>query len=867
MSKKEHSFRNTPRSTKHCSPSTLRIALLPCLAALATAQAANAIALSTSEIGPSPVLTGQAAAHQVSTPTFNTAFLHGSASAADLRTLLAGSSIPEGVQRMDLYVNQSRIGRRDILFRANPLSGEVEPCLDLDIFEQIGIDITRLPQAPSPGVSCLRLPESVPQATATYEANQLRLYLSVPQIYLNSRKRGYVDPSLWDVGQTAGFLDYNINLRRDQAKSQSAYSHLGAGLRAGINIGAWRLRNNSHLSSSTGQPTSFSSQNTYAQRDIIRLKSQLLAGQSYTRSPIFNSVRFMGVQLLSDDAMRPDSEQGYAPVIRGTAESNATVEVRQNGYVIYTTTVAPGPFAINDLAPSGSNGDLDITIIEADGSRRTLRQAFSSPPLMVREGRLTYDIAAGQVRLNDELRERPAFVTGTMLYGMTANTTLAVGLQASQNFNAYSLGAGLNTPLGAFSIDGTQASSSIQGRRSQGTSVNVRYAKYIEQTASNIAINFQRDLNQGYRTLSDHVLASETFSDNPSYMPLGSHQRLDVNIGQALFSGNLYLNASYNKYWESTPYNSLSAGYSNRIGKLNYNLAYTRDMQFAPSGARSHGQAVMLTLSLPLGSGSNAPQSVASLNRGDSGSTAQAGVVGLLPTEQEISYAVSGNRTANGNAGGSASVGTATSFARMNVGYAYGNRFNSSNFSVASSIVAHSGGVNLGQSLGETVMLAKVDPPVPGVGISSQAGVKTGANGYAIIPNATPYRNNYVSLNTRSAPREAEFDNAVQQVAPTRGAISLATFKAQVGRRIQFELHDAQGGSLPFGAVVSDASGKQLGMTDPRGRILTLLTPSQEQGFLDIAREGKTCRARYSLPKRAKSTNYERISVGCTATL
>src|SRR5690606_17207566 len=192
---------------------------------------------------------------------------------------------------------------------------------------------------------------------------------------------------------------------------------VSASLRMGVNIGPWRVRNNSYYTSGSHQPSSFTSQNTYVQRDIGSLKSQLLAGQTYTRSPLFDSVRFTGVQMVSDDAMRPDSEQGYAPVIRGTAESNATVEVRQNGYVIYTTNVAPGPFAISDLAPSGSNGDLEITIIEADGSRRILRQAFSAPPLMVREGRLSYDIAAGQLRLNDEMQERPHFVSGSMLYG------------------------------------------------------------------------------------------------------------------------------------------------------------------------------------------------------------------------------------------------------------------------------------------------------------------------------------------------------------------------------------------------------------------------------------------------------------------
>ena len=41
--------------------------------------------------------------------------------------------------------------------------------------------------------------------------------------------------------------------------------------------------------------------------------------------------------------MLPDSLSGYAPTIRGVAQTNARVTVRQNGYIIYSTYVPPGP--------------------------------------------------------------------------------------------------------------------------------------------------------------------------------------------------------------------------------------------------------------------------------------------------------------------------------------------------------------------------------------------------------------------------------------------------------------------------------------------------------------------------------------------
>lgn len=57
-----------------------------------------------------------------------------------------------------------------------------------------------------------------------------------------------------------------------------------------------------------------------------------------------------GIKLETDTSMLPDSEQGFAPVVRGIANSDAQVVIKQNGYVIYQTWVSAGPFEIKDLS-------------------------------------------------------------------------------------------------------------------------------------------------------------------------------------------------------------------------------------------------------------------------------------------------------------------------------------------------------------------------------------------------------------------------------------------------------------------------------------------------------------------------------------
>ncbi len=102
-----------------------------------------------------------------------------------------------------------------------------------------------------------------------------------------------------------------------------------------------------------------------------------------------------GVQLTSDEEMLPDSQRGFAPVIRGIAKSNAEVTVEQNNYVIYRTFVQPGAFEINDLYPTSNSGDLTVTIKESDGSEQKFVQPFSSVALLQREGHLKYSLSAG----------------------------------------------------------------------------------------------------------------------------------------------------------------------------------------------------------------------------------------------------------------------------------------------------------------------------------------------------------------------------------------------------------------------------------------------------------------------------------------
>jgi outer membrane usher protein len=170
---------------------------------------------------------------------------------------------------------------------------------------------------------------------------------------------------------------------------------------------------------------------TYAQRAVIPLKAQLTLGTVPRRLTCLTVCRFAAPAGIRRRHAAGFPE-GLCPVVRGIARTNAQVVVRQNGYQIYQSYVAPGAFEITDMYPTGGAGDLDVTIKEADGSEQHFTLPYASLPVLQREGRLKYALTGGNIapittawikRLSGNL---PAFMVCRM-----ASRSMAVQGQAN----------------------------------------------------------------------------------------------------------------------------------------------------------------------------------------------------------------------------------------------------------------------------------------------------------------------------------------------------------------------------------------------------------------------------------------------------
>ncbi|MBD8216995.1 fimbria/pilus outer membrane usher protein, partial [Erwinia persicina] len=120
--------------------------------------------------------------------------------------------------------------------------------------------------------------------------------------------------------------------------------------------------------------------------------ARLTMGEDYLNSDIFDSFRFAGVSLVTDDNMLPPNLRGYAPEVTGIARSNAKVIIRQQGRVLYETQVAAGPFRIQDINDAVS-GQLDVRVEEQDGSVQEFKMDTASIPYLTRPGSVRYKVA------------------------------------------------------------------------------------------------------------------------------------------------------------------------------------------------------------------------------------------------------------------------------------------------------------------------------------------------------------------------------------------------------------------------------------------------------------------------------------------
>ncbi len=826
---------------------------------------------------------------------FNPRFLADDpAAVADLSGFEKGQELPPGTYRVDIYLNDGYMTTRDVTFNAPEDGHGLMPCLTRGQLASMGLNVAAVDGLHALAAdACVPLTEMIKEATIRLDVGQQRLYLTIPQAFMGNQARGYIPPELWDNGITAGLLNYNFTGNRVQntVGGSSQYAYLN--LQSGLNVGPWRLRDNSTWSHSSGSQNENKWQhiNTWLERDITALRSRLTLGDSYTNGDIFDGINFRGAQLASDDNMLPDSQKGFAPVIHGIARGTAQVSIKQNGYEIYHSTVPPGPFTINDLYAAGNGGDLQVTIKEADGSNQTFTVPYSSVPVLQREGHTRYALTAGKYRSGNEQQDDPTFFQGTLMHGLAAGWTLYGGSQLADRYRAFNFGVGKNMGnLGAMSVDITQANATLpDDSRQQGQSVRFLYNKSLNELGTNIQLVGYRYSTRGYFSFADTTYQrmsgySVVTEDGPVYvkpkftdyynLAYSKRGKVQVSVTQQLGrTATLYVSGSQQTYWGThNADEQFQAGLNMAVDDINWTLSYSLTKN-AWQDARDQMLAVNVNIPFShwLRSDSksvwrHASASYSMSNDLNGRMSNLAGLYGTLLEDNNLSYNVQ-TGYASGGEGSSGSTGYAAlnyrgGYGNANVGYSRSDGIKQLYYGMSGGVLAHANGVTLSQPLNDTVVLVSA-PGAKGTKVENQTGIRTDWRGYAVLPYATEYRENRVALDTNSLADNVDLDDAVVNVVPTHGAIVRAEFKAHVGMKLLMTLI-YNGKPVPFGAMVTSDGNQNGSIVADNG--LVYLSGMPLAGKVQVAwgqGANARCEAEYRLPDESQQQSLIQLSATC----
>jgi outer membrane usher protein len=815
--------------------------------------------------------------------------------AADLEVFSRGQQLP-GVYRVDIFLNRTRIANRDMTFVMD--KDVLRPQLTVSDLKEMGVNTAAFPllNEMSPGVSITDIGAYIPEATTHFEFSHQRLDVLVPQASLTFEARNAVNPTRWDQGISAVIMNYNLTGSHSSydggGGSDSAFFSLGTG----VNIGAWRLRNNStytYTQDSRSQRSQFAdnydpgydndydddqhdrsrrkqknwqSLNTYLQRDIQSLGGQLTLGETNTPGTLFESMQFRGAQISSDDSMLADSQRGFAPIVRGIAKSSAQVTIRQNGYVIYQTYVAPGPYAIRDIYATSGSGDLEVTLREENGSEHTYVQPYSSVPLMQREGRLRYEFSAGQYRSQLSGAREPGFGQGGLIYGLSNITTVYGGMTGSPDYTSAVAGVGQGLgSLGSVSFDVTQANTTLQDKtRHQGQSFRMQYAKDVFQSGTTFTLAGYRYSTSGFYDFKE----ANEFSVNARdewRRGVNKRSRMQVQVSQTMGDyGSLYLSGYQQNYWGQTgSERTFGVGYNTNWNGMTFGVNLSETQTPYRSADRQYAFSVQIPLDRLLSkSWASFNTQMDSQNRNSQTAT----VSGLALENNNLSYSVRESlaNQGRGNSGGANATYKGT-YGNTQAGYSYTNESKQYTGGIQGGLIVHPDGVTLSQPLGETVTLVKA-PGASGVRVQNQVGVSTDWRGYAVVPYATTYRENRVALATDSFADDVDILDTVQVVVPTRGAVVRADFKPRTGSRVLVSVRH-QGNYLPFGAAVTLRGAEEeiaTGIVGDNGEVY--LTAVPDQSSLHATWAGKTeytCIAPLSLTNASVAGGVKIVEARC----
>ncbi len=751
----------------------------------------------------------------------------------DLSQFARSGFILPGTYSMAVQINQQSLSEQSIAFYPpddDPKGSEA--CLSAALVEQLGLKASVVAELTWwKGGECLDI-RGLPGMEVAGDLATATLNINLPHAYLEYSAVNWDPPSRWDEGVPGLLVDYNMTAQSSHQKNDRVRNNLSGNGTLGANAGAWRLRADwqgrvDKDRERADRRSRLEWSRYYAYRALPALKARLVVGENYLYSDLFDSFRFTGAALNSDESQLPPNLRGYAPEVVGVAKTNARVIVSQQGRVLYETLVAAGPFRIQDLNDAVS-GRLDVRVEEQDGSVHTFQIDTAGVPYLTRPGHVRYKLATGRPSNLQYGGDGDVFGSGEFSWGVSNGWSLFGGGITDNNYRALTVGAGRDLLIfGAVSVDVTQARANVWNETLSGKSYRLQYSKNFEQYDSQITFAGYRFSEKNYLSMSEYLdarhygmngeLAGRYQNDGytEDWKPIGGSKALyTATINKHFRDWGASVYASYNKqtYWErpATQRWNLSVSRYFNVGSvknmnMSLNLHRTEDYNY-----KDHG--IALTVSLPFGRSGTLSMDA---NRAAGDNRFATRYSDRLDERNSYQLSASDNAASGylNHIGDQADIDVAAS--RQEGSY--------TTLSVSArgggTLTPHGGALHRTNSTGGTRLMVDTggvpDVPVRGYGTPT----RSNAFGKAVISDIGSYQRMAASVDLERLPSNVEATQSVTQLTLTEGAIGYRTMAVIAGEKAMAVVRLPDGSSPPFGATVKNLKQQDTGIVNDGGSV------------------------------------------------
>ncbi|WP_058910660.1 fimbria/pilus outer membrane usher protein [Entomohabitans teleogrylli] len=730
----------------------------------------------------------------------------------DLTRFASDNYVPPGEYLLDIRINSQSVGQEKIRYVPAKDGKHTQACINSNLLTKLALKEEARRQVVQSYEDCYNV-LSLPGSSLSNYAGVLDI--TVPQAWMKYSDPNWTPPERWDHGIGGFLFDYSLTGQYTrQFDMNENYSSLSGYGQAGANLGAWRLRSEYQTNYySSNHKFDFNWNQIYAYRPLPTMAAKLTAGEIYLNSQVFDTVRFTGLNLASDERMLPPNLQGYAPEIHGVAKTNAKVTVSQSGRVIHETTVPAGPFNIQDLR-SSVRGTLDVRVEEQDGSVSTFQVNTANIPYLTRPGYVRYNVAGGAPSRYNHKIQGPGFLSGDFSWGISNAWSLYGGAQsAGAEYTAVSLGIGRDlSVLGALSLDATESYSRRTDRkRIKGTSYKFSYAKTFDDYHSSITFAGYRFSQEDFRSLSQYLNERYDGYDN-----LGREKEIYTITGSKTFWANepgkattLFLTYTHQNYWNrrSQDRYGLSVGRTFTIGDIRgitANLsAYRTDYQ------GRQDDAIAFSISIPIGDNKWSGLDIQTNN----GKTSP-----MLSYTDSSDYNNLWRVRAGANQSGNANVDGyyqhRSQYAEINTNASYQqSHYMSLSSTLRGGFTATRHGAALHNS-SATLNTARVMVSTNGIDDVPLNDGKSRTNyfGIAVVPDIVSYNSFDTRVDVDAMADNIEPSKAISTSTLTEGAIGYQAFGMAKGEKMMAIIRLADSSYPPFGAEVFNSDGVSVAM-------------------------------------------------------